>query len=195
MIWSWVVAAAAIQTTLELDAEAGRQFLAADKSLNLIYQRLLPKLNPESRGKLAAAQIKWIKYRDAWAEVRLDAYRGGTFAKVAYTHSRAATTENRVKDFTDLIAQMRAARRVGEGVNDQVAAVDQRLNANYKELLESLDAPGKKILTTGELAWMAYRDAELGFTDAWRHDAAWHANRLYELTQAQAEELKDTRQP
>jgi uncharacterized protein YecT (DUF1311 family) len=194
MIWGLLVATA-VQTNYDLDQVAGKRFMAADRQLNQVYQRLLPKLGAPARGKLANAQIHWIKFRDAWADLRADAYRGGTAAKIAYTDTRAEVTRQRTQDFVDVLAQLGHPNRVGEGVADQVAAVDQQLNANYQALLASLDAPGKKLATAAELAWLAYRDAELGFTEAWRHDRGARANRLYELTQLQADALKAARQP
>jgi uncharacterized protein YecT (DUF1311 family) len=194
MIWGVLVVVAA-QTTVEMDQAAGQRFQAADRQLNQAYQRLLPGLPKPARAKLANAQIRWIKFRDAWAEVRMDRYRGGTAAKIAYTDARTAATQRRTQDYHDIQAQLKAPHRVGEGVADQVAAMDQLLNANYQKLLGSLDAPGKKLAVAGELAWLAYRDAELAFTEAWRHDPGARANRLYELTQLQADELKAVRQP
>ncbi|MDB5102250.1 MAG: hypothetical protein JWM80_6671 [Cyanobacteria bacterium RYN_339] len=192
MIWDLVVVA---QTNFAMDQEAGQRFLAADKQLNQAYQRLLPKLPAPARAKLANAQIRWIKFRDAWAEVRMDAYRGGTAAKTVYTDTRTAATTRRTQDFADVLAQVLRPRRVGEGVQDQVLAVDKQLNTNYQAYLASIDAPGRKLATVGQLAWLAYRDAELAFTESWRHDAGARANRLYELTQQQADELANARQP
>jgi uncharacterized protein YecT (DUF1311 family) len=70
----------------------GKAYVSWDKELNRAYNELSRKLKPEARPALKAAQVEWIKYRDAEFKLIDSVYFGleGTM----YIPMRA---DNRVK--------------------------------------------------------------------------------------------------
>ncbi|MBC9910969.1 lysozyme inhibitor LprI family protein [Chitinophaga varians] len=58
------------QTQQELNQKAGKEYKAADKKLNTIYQEILKKYaaNKPFINKFKAAQKLWIQFRDAQLE-------------------------------------------------------------------------------------------------------------------------------
>jgi uncharacterized protein YecT (DUF1311 family) len=79
------------------ECENGR-FKRAEAAMNLEYRSLAAKLDQSGRAKLRAAQNAWIKFRDAEADYRADAQRGGTLAPLIAISVRADLTESRRKD-------------------------------------------------------------------------------------------------
>lgn len=193
---SWQVA----QTTYELDQQAGKAFTVADRDLNQQYQRLVKSLPAASRARLQAAQLAWIPYRDTWADYRSDTYRGGTIRSMAYTNTRAELTEKRRADFESVLAGLAsgAGHTIPSDVEARAKDADARLNDVYASQMKELDPTARQLLVKTELAWLKFRDADLAFWASWRHDAPAarvKAQRLYELTRAQAEALRTSREP
>ena len=66
------------QTQLEMNMCWGNQYKTADAKLNAVYREFTSKLSPEETVQLKAAQLAWIKFRDANCEFVADAYKGGS---------------------------------------------------------------------------------------------------------------------
>ncbi len=58
------------QTNAEMTEAAGKQYAKADKAMNAAYKKLMGKLDAKQKAKLKAAQIAWLKFRDADASFR-----------------------------------------------------------------------------------------------------------------------------
>ena len=86
------------QTQTELNIQAAKDAQAADKQLNVVYQRLMKKLDAPARKKLVAAELAWIKFRDLQCEVEGDWYRGGSLASMTYGQCKTRLTRERIKD-------------------------------------------------------------------------------------------------
>lgn len=85
------------QTQSEMNICAGISYQNADKKLNQVYQRLLPKLETSRRQKLVAAQQAWLKFRDASCAFEKSEVEGGTMAPMIYGGCMATLTEQRTK--------------------------------------------------------------------------------------------------
>ena len=92
------------QTQLEMNMCWGNQYKAADAQLNSVYRDFTSKLSPEESAQLKAAQLAWIKFRDANCEFVADAYKGGTIRPMIAAMCLADVTTART---TELKAQMK----------------------------------------------------------------------------------------
>lgn len=92
------------QTQLEMNMCWGKQYKAADAQLNSVYREFSSKLNPEETAQLKAAQLAWIKFRDANCEFVADAYKGGSIRPMIASMCLADVTSTRT---SELKAQMK----------------------------------------------------------------------------------------
>ena len=87
-----------LDTQTEMNICAGKEYKAADASLNRMYQQLVKMLEPEEKSKLKEAQTAWIKYRDTNCEFVADQYKGGTIRPMIYGLCLADVTRNRTAE-------------------------------------------------------------------------------------------------
>ena len=73
-------------------------YKAADKQLNLLYERISSVLNEADQGRLEAAEAAWLKYRDASCSAERDLYGMGTGANPAALACLEAETRSRTLD-------------------------------------------------------------------------------------------------
>ena len=92
------------QTQLEMNMCWGNQYKVADAELNAAYREFAAKLNAEETAQLKAAQLAWIKFRDANCEFVADAYKGGTIRPMIAAMCLADVTSART---SELKAQMK----------------------------------------------------------------------------------------
>lgn len=92
------------QTQLEMNMCWGNQYKAADARLNTVYRDFTSKLSPAETAQLKAAQLAWIKFRDANCEFVADAYKGGTIRPMMAAMCLAEVTTART---SELKAQMK----------------------------------------------------------------------------------------
>ncbi|MBD2451819.1 lysozyme inhibitor LprI family protein [Nostoc sp. FACHB-152] len=85
------------QTQLEINNCAHLSYQNADKKLNRAYKQLLPKLSKSRQQKLIAAQLAWIKFRDASCEFERSQYEGGSIAPTIYSTCLEAVTKQRTQ--------------------------------------------------------------------------------------------------
>ena len=92
------------QSQTEMNMCWGNQYKAADAQLNSVYREFTSKLNPEETAQLKAAQLAWIKFRDANCEFVADAYKGGSIRPMIAAMCLADVTSTRT---SELKAQMK----------------------------------------------------------------------------------------
>ncbi len=66
-------------TTMEMNICTSREYQAADRKLNSVYQALRPRLSRQQQKRMTDAQLAWIKFRDATC-----AYERGEFEGVQW---------------------------------------------------------------------------------------------------------------
>ena len=91
------------QTQLEINRCAQLSYQNADKKLNQVYQQLLPKLQRSRKQKLIAAQLAWIKFRDASCEFERSQYEGGSIAPTIYFGCLEKTTIQRTQELQEYL--------------------------------------------------------------------------------------------
>jgi uncharacterized protein YecT (DUF1311 family) len=94
-----------LDTQAEMNVCAGKEYKAADASLNRVYQQLARMLEPAERSQLKGAQTAWIKYRDTNCEFVADRYKGGTMRPLIYGLCLADVTRNRTSELKDQIEE------------------------------------------------------------------------------------------
>ena len=94
------------RTQAELNQCASRAFRRADAELNKLYQQLLKGAGAGERAKLRAAQLAWIKFRDAHCEYEAFGNTGGSIYPMVYGFCLAEVTRGRVKQFRDTLREI-----------------------------------------------------------------------------------------
>lgn len=74
---------------------AGREYKAADTTLNQVYRQLVSLLDDEEKLQLKEAQTAWLKYRDANCEFVGGQYKGGTMRPMVHAMCLADMTSSR----------------------------------------------------------------------------------------------------
>jgi|FEC22Drversion2_1045045.scaffolds.fasta_scaffold00974_3 uncharacterized protein YecT (DUF1311 family) len=75
----------------------------ADKKLNDVYRRVVATLGPEDQKALQAAQLLWIRFRDANCEVEHGLYKGGSAAPMVLDACLEALTRQRADDLMTML--------------------------------------------------------------------------------------------
>jgi uncharacterized protein YecT (DUF1311 family) len=94
-----------LDTQTEMNICAGKEYKAADASLNRVYQQLVKMLEPAEKSQLKAAQTAWIKYRDTNCEFVADQYKGGSIRPMIYGLCLADVTQNRTSELKTQIEE------------------------------------------------------------------------------------------
>ncbi len=76
----------------------GREYKAADATLNQVYRQLISKLDDEEKAQLKEVESAGLKYRDANCGFVADEYKGGTIRPMAYAICLADMTKNRTAE-------------------------------------------------------------------------------------------------
>jgi uncharacterized protein YecT (DUF1311 family) len=87
----------------EMNICAGKEYKAADAALNKTYQQLSGMLNEEEKAQLKAAQLAWIKYRDANCDFVADQFKGGSMRPMILGLCLADVTRNRTTELKSQI--------------------------------------------------------------------------------------------
>ena len=90
------------QTQREMNAQAAKEYEAADATLNKVYKQVMSKLGKQSQTNLRTKQRAWIKYRDKEAQEVADENRGGTIAPMEYYLRLTELTELRIEELKKL---------------------------------------------------------------------------------------------
>lgn len=65
-------------TQFEMNQCAGKNYHAADETMNQVYRKLVAMLDEAEKTQLKEAQVAWFKYRDTNCEFVGDEYKGGS---------------------------------------------------------------------------------------------------------------------
>jgi uncharacterized protein YecT (DUF1311 family) len=95
---------AGAQSQGEMNICWGKEYKAADAQLNVAYRDFTAKLSAEEAAQLKAAQLAWIKFRDANCEFVADQYKGGSIRPMIVAMCLADVTTART---SELKAQMK----------------------------------------------------------------------------------------
>ena len=168
-------------TQSELNHAAGDQYEQADDKLNDIYNQVLRayKDEPEFIDKLIDAQLAWIAFRDAemealYPEGKTRPTKYGSVFPMVYAGEKGRLVWARTRQLSEWLEVPPAEKIAGElGIDysmlsQEVAAkeakrADDTLNEVYKQILVIYGNNQLFIekLVDSELAWIAFRDAEL----------------------------------
>ena len=85
-------------TQFEMNQCARKEHEAADAELNKVYNRFAAMLDDEQRAQLKAAELAWIKYRDATCEFEGAFYKGGTMRPMIQSYCLARVTNERTAE-------------------------------------------------------------------------------------------------
>jgi uncharacterized protein YecT (DUF1311 family) len=66
------------QSNIEYKECARRDYVAADKQLNNVYQKISARLKGDEKKRLVNAQLAWIKFRDSNCDFEVYRNLGGT---------------------------------------------------------------------------------------------------------------------
>ena len=94
------------RTQAELNQCASRAFQRADAELNKLYQQLMKDAGAGERAKLRAAQLAWLKFRDAHCEYEAFGNTGGSIYPMVYGFCLAEVTKERAKQFRDTLKEI-----------------------------------------------------------------------------------------
>ncbi len=81
----------------------GREYKAADATLNQVYRQLISKLDDEEKAQLKEVESAWLKYRDANCNFVADQYKGGTIRPMIDAICLADMTKNRTAELRSQI--------------------------------------------------------------------------------------------
>jgi uncharacterized protein YecT (DUF1311 family) len=87
-----------MQSTAQMMNEESARLKKTDDAMNVVYKKLLAKLDKTGQQKLKNAQLAWIKFRDAEAAFDSDLMRGGSGAGLLYVGSVLGSTEKRLAE-------------------------------------------------------------------------------------------------
>jgi uncharacterized protein YecT (DUF1311 family) len=84
------------------NAEQARCFFkeaqAADRQLNLVYNKIRTALSPTDQRKLQTAQRLWVQFRDGNCAAERELYDGGSAAPMVYQACLGADTRQRAAE-------------------------------------------------------------------------------------------------
>jgi uncharacterized protein YecT (DUF1311 family) len=88
------------QTQMEMTADAGKAFSAADTEMNQIYQQLTAKLSPAGKTALRDAQRAWLRYRDLECPFETMGTVGGSVHPMLVYMCQKRLTKAHIADLT-----------------------------------------------------------------------------------------------
>ena len=91
------------QTQADMNICWGKEYKAADATLNQVYGQLMRKLDAADQTQLKQVEAAWLKYRDANCEFVADQYKGGTIRPMIEAMCLADTTRNRTVELRNQI--------------------------------------------------------------------------------------------
>jgi uncharacterized protein YecT (DUF1311 family) len=93
------------QTQYELNRCAALARDRADAELNKAYRQLMKNTSGEERAKLRAAQLAWIKFRDAQCDYESVGNKGGSIYPMVASFCLAGVTNDRTKRLQEIIRE------------------------------------------------------------------------------------------
>jgi uncharacterized protein YecT (DUF1311 family) len=92
------VGAAAAQSQMELNAQAGADLRKSDEQLNAVYNKLRAKISDAGKKSLQAAQQSWLRFRDQECEFETMGTVGGSIHSMIVAICLTRLTDQRIKD-------------------------------------------------------------------------------------------------
>ncbi len=94
---------------------AEKDFQAADKKLNAIYQKVMTALDDEGyKTKLKAAERAWMTFRDTQCSFETAENEGGTIHPMVYSGCETRLTNERSKQLQDYLVCWKDANKCGQ---------------------------------------------------------------------------------
>ncbi|HVF50638.1 MAG TPA: lysozyme inhibitor LprI family protein [Pyrinomonadaceae bacterium] len=96
------------QTQFDLNNCARRAFEEADAEMNRVYRLYLKGLggdDAKARAKVRAAQLAWLKYRDAHCVAEAMINEGGSIYPLVYSGCQASVTAERTRRMKETLAE------------------------------------------------------------------------------------------
>jgi uncharacterized protein YecT (DUF1311 family) len=94
------------RTQADLNLCASQAFQKADAELNKLYQQLMKGAGAAEKAKLRAAQLAWLRFRDAHCEYEAFGNRGGSIYPMVYSFCLEEVTRERVRQFRDTLKEI-----------------------------------------------------------------------------------------
>jgi uncharacterized protein YecT (DUF1311 family) len=94
-------------TQHELNQCAARARDKADAELNKVYRELMKDAGTTERAKLRAAQLAWLKFRDAQCDYESFGNKGGSIYPMVSSFCLARVTNARVKQLQEILRESR----------------------------------------------------------------------------------------
>ncbi|HBB94088.1 MAG TPA: hypothetical protein DC054_01740 [Blastocatellia bacterium] len=91
------------QTQADMNTCWGKEYKAADATLNQVYGQLMRKLDEADKTQLKQVEAAWLKYRDANCEFVGDQYKGGSMRPMIVAICLADATRNRTVELRNQI--------------------------------------------------------------------------------------------
>jgi uncharacterized protein YecT (DUF1311 family) len=93
------------RTQFELNRCAARARDRADAELNKVYRELSKDTGTAERAKLRAAQLAWIKFRDAQCDYESIGNKGGSIYPMVYSFCLAKMTAARAGQLQEILRE------------------------------------------------------------------------------------------
>ena len=88
-------------TQTEMNITAGKAYDRADKTMTAAYKKLMTVLTAKQKKQLKAAQVAWIKFRDAETVMLSGQVEGGSIYPLVFNTNLKEITERRTKELKD----------------------------------------------------------------------------------------------
>jgi uncharacterized protein YecT (DUF1311 family) len=92
-------------TQLDMNVCADAQYRKADAELNRVYQQVV-RASGGADAKLKAAQLAWLKFRDAECDYESSQYEGGSMKPMIYSFCLRDVTAARTKQLRDALKEL-----------------------------------------------------------------------------------------
>lgn len=92
-------------TQFAMNGCAAREFQKADAELNKIYREMMKDAGTAEKVKLRAAQLAWIKFRDAHCDYEAFGNKGGSIYPMVYSFCLAEVTGERTRQFKEILPE------------------------------------------------------------------------------------------
>ncbi|MCG8367538.1 MAG: lysozyme inhibitor LprI family protein [Pseudanabaenales cyanobacterium] len=140
------------QTQLEMNLCAKAWFEQEDAKLNQFYQDLKATLSSEKQSDLITAELAWLDFRDANCDFEASQVEGGSMQPTLYFSCLAELTRDRT-------AELQQPTPITLSYDQ----ADQQLNELYQTFQSILVDQNLDALTTTQLNWINYRDANCAY--------------------------------
>lgn len=101
---------ASASTTVETEVCLSKTYSKSNNKLNEIYRKILNKLNQTKRidcvKSLTSSEVKWIAFRDSYANLWAKLYAGGSEMSIMVLESKLTTTNLRITELNALFEEI-----------------------------------------------------------------------------------------